>query len=360
MEVVRIPTENPKTDQWRMLGQLAYPTNVGRFLAERDLAAIDARVTEFVVGCIRQGEAYFSAARGSPLDISPLLLYYGATNLLGALATLLLGHQPNIRHHGMKIPDTQVGRIASVEIVPTKPTVGALQCFCGVVCPRCAMPNGVAWTVEEVLGSLPDLKRDFENCYPQARAYTIPMEIVRRASTTLERIRSEELSRFQSPVEAFALVSDFDQAYLEPQCGERMKRIVLYPRLGSSDIGIYSIVGQKHLEIGHMKQGRLVSPGQLLMMYMGLFALGHISRYRPELWTPFVRTDETGERLLVERFLAVCERYIPNLVLDVMHDRRYQFVYETAGIFEQTVSVTESDVRSILQEELTSFGRREV
>jgi hypothetical protein len=63
---------------------------------------------------------------------------------------------------------------------------------------------------------------------------------------------------------------------------------------------------------------------------MGLFMLGYLSRYHPERWNPFVRSDNTGERLVVERYMAICARYLPNLVLNEIKLRRVQFVNEVA------------------------------
>jgi hypothetical protein len=330
-KATHVPTENPARDQWRLLAQFSYPTNIRRHLQKRGLTSVDTKTVEFIAGCVRQAEAYFAAADDSPMDISPLLLYYGATNLLAGIAGLLVGAVPKVANHGMKLrlPASTGHRIADVEVVPLNPKEGALQQFHDTFSGGATLANGTAWTVEEVLCSIPDLKQDSERCYPTALPYVIPIEMVQRSGVVLERIVPSDLSRYPTPQDAFSRVLNFDKAYLAPQCGKQIDYTILHRKLGGTELGTYSIFGQKHLQIGHKKGGHLLSPNQEIIMYMGLFALGHISRYRPEIWTPFVRGDETGEILVIERFLAICHRYLPNLLLNAIQAERIQFVYKT-------------------------------
>jgi hypothetical protein len=123
-------------------------------------------------------------------------------------------------------------------------------------------------------------------------------------------------------------------------------------------IGTYSIFGQRHLQIAHIKNGQHLNPNQLIVMFMGLFALGYLSRYHPELWNPFVRSDETGERLVIERFLAICQRYLPNLVLNMIRGERIQFAYETEGVLDLMNSPTESDLDEMVRKKIRDMRMR--
>lgn len=361
MDVRRIATENPKADQWKLLTQFAYPTNIREYLKNRGFADPSLDTLEYIAGCMWQGEAYFTAAENSPLDIAPLLLYYGAANLLAGVSAMITGVRPAIEHHGMKLkpPDTEPIRIKDAEVKPVLPKIGALQQFCNVFSSGCVLPSEVPWTVEEILGSIPDLKQDFENCYRDALAYTIPLEVVRRPRVSLERIVPSEVERYQSLEDAFACVVGFADAYLDPQYSEQMNYVVLYPKMGATEIGTYSIFGQKHLQIAHIKNGQYLNPSQIIIMFMGLFALGHLSRYHPELWNPFVRSDQTGERLVIEKFLAICQRYLPNLVLNVIRGDRIQFVYETEGVLDLTTSLTKSDLDEMIERKIRDMRMRE-
>lgn len=353
MEVMRIPTENPKTDQWKLLAQFVYPTGIRRYMEKQGITDTDSETVEFIAGCIRQAEAYFVAGENSLLDIVPLLLYYGTANLLAGVSGLVTGKRPTITSHGMRLrlrlPMADKARIADIQVLPEHPRSGALQQFSNIFSDRCLLAKGTSWTVEEILGSIPDLKREFENCYPDALLYTIPIEIIRRSRASLERIVPSDLSRYQDPLDALSRVEGFSSTYLPPQYGNQMDYIVIYRRMGVADIGTYSIFGHKHLQMAHIKEGLHISPNQVILIYMGLFALGYLSRYHPEIWNPFIMSDETGEKLVIEKFLTICHRYLPNLILNVVYGTRIQFVYETEGIIDQSSSLSESDLREMLR-----------
>ena len=255
---------------------------------------------------------------------------------------MLTGVVPPVKNHGMRLqaPKAEKSRIADVSILPFDPQFGALQHFCNVFSGGCPVAAHGLWSVEEVLGSVPDLRRDFENCYEGALPYTIPVELAVRIVNyrtekgekkriTFERINTQDMARFGNPVETICSVKGFQDAYLFPQESKGQRPIILHRKRKAEEIGFYSIYGQKFLELPHLKNGQRLSPHQLIIMYMGLFALGYISRYHPELWNPFVRSDTTGERLVIEKFLALCQRYVPNLVLNLISKARIEFVHPT-------------------------------
>lgn len=339
MSVTRIATDNPKTDQWKLLGQFAYPTNIRNYLKEKSLPE-DADTVDFIAGCIRQSEAYFTAAVPAPLDISPLLLYYGATNLLAGISALLSGAKPPIEHHGMYPDKSTINapRIADFHIGMSGSATGALQNFCTVFSAGCVMSNTGTWSVGEILGSVPDLVQEYENCYRGTLPYVIPVKVTRAEMHGIrflyERIAMSDLAKFPDPQTAIDLIADLKSAYLTPRYNIPSEFVPLYYKQEGTEIGTHSIFGKKFLQLAHVKNGKLISPSQLIIMLMGLYALGFLSRYYPERWNPFVRTDNTGERLVIEKFLEVCQRYLPNLVLNRVTGSRIQFVYETETMLD--------------------------
>jgi len=328
-KVIYINSENATRDQWKLLAQYAYPTNIVRYLHQHKFAD-SGKLVEYIAGCFRQSEAYFTAAEDSPIDISPLLQYYGAATLLAGASALVRGGQLPIKGHGMALNASDIRRIADAQMIPRGN--GALQQFAGIFSPGCIFVNGEPWTMEEILGSIPDLKQDFESCYEQAVPYTVPIEIVKRDRGSLERIAIGELRRFNGPENALTNVENLRQSYLTPE--HTSQYIILHRKINSAEIGTYSLFNQKCLQIAHSKKGRKVTLSQLVDMFIGMFSLGFLSRYNPEFWNPFVRSDETGELLLVEKFIAVCQRYFPNLVLNEIQKSRIQFVNKTKGILD--------------------------
>ncbi|HYT04127.1 MAG TPA: YaaC family protein [Gemmatimonadales bacterium] len=332
MKVRTIQTEEPRLEQWRLLSRYSYEPNIARFFGSRGATAPTPSLTEYIAGSIRQAEAYFVAATDAPLDIQPLLLYYGAANLLAGAGAMLAAGKLPIKNHGMTLQQSSSGggRIADLEILPVSPTAGALQLFTNVFSPGTVFLSGVPWTLEEVLGSIPDLKEHFVECFPQARTYALAVELVRREELTFERIALDQFAPAPDPREPLERVPGISRAYIRPDFpGGRY--VILRRKLGAAEIGSHSLSGGKWLHMAHEKGGKLVEPGQLVLMLMGLYALGHLSRYFPEQWNPFVRTDQTGERMVVERFLQITLRYVPNLVLNALSGERIQFVYPVSG-----------------------------
>lgn len=354
INVVYINSENATKEQWKLLAQYAYPTNIVRYLQQHGFVGSE-KLVEYIAGCFRQSEAYFTAAENSPTDIAPLLQYYGAATLLAGASAIVQGDQLPIKEHGMALNATNIRRVADAQVTPRRN--GALQQFASIFSPGCLFVNGEPWTLEEIFASIPDLKQDFEVCYQQAVPYTIPVEIVKRDRGSLERIAIEELGRFKAPDDALVNVENLRQSYLVPELTDQY--VILRRRIESREIGTYSLFNHKHLQIAHSKKGQKLTPSQVTMMFMGMFSLGFLSRYHPEFWNPFVRSDQTGELLLVEKFIAVCQRYFPNLVLNEIQKSRIQFVNKTKGILDlSTPPATKNTVKDCIS--ITGVSKEEV
>lgn len=349
MESVLIQTEDPQADTWRRIARFNYPENVVRFLAAHGRSATVDGLIDFVAGCFRQAEAYFAAAKNAPLDIAPLLSYYGATSLLSGAGALLTGAIPPTKRHGMLIGNGAGSRIADTLVIPENMVGSGLRYFCAVFSGGHELGGGAKWqwTVEEILASIPDLRPDFESCYQGSEPYTMQVVVVQKDRNRVERVYQSELAKHPNPANVFDRILDLKSAYLPIDAFDSSDYLSLHPRHGGDDIGVYTTLGQKHLPLAHPKATKLVSPDQIILMLMGMFALGYLSRYQPQKWNPFVRRDETGERLVVEQFLAICQRYFPNLVLNRIEGRRLQFVHEIEKPVDLRSVLTEKDKAEI-------------
>ena len=98
----KIFTENPEEEMWRTILQFSYPANIRRYIEEKGFNS-DDKLIECISGSILQSYEYYNACKTSNLQISPLLLYYGTTNLLYGMTNLLTGKINEIRNHGMHI-----------------------------------------------------------------------------------------------------------------------------------------------------------------------------------------------------------------------------------------------------------------
>ena len=85
---------------------------------------------------------------------------------------------------------------------------------------------------------------------------------------------------------------------------------------------------------------------------MILFALSYISRYKPEVWNPFIKFDTSGEKLLIENFLQVCYRVIPNYVLNIILDENLYFVNEIQGITDNSSLFSKDEIEEIVEQKI--------
>jgi hypothetical protein len=94
-------------------------------------------------------------------------------------------------------------------------------------------------------------------------------------------------------------------------------------------------------------------------MLMALYALGQVSRYNPALWHPFVRTDATGERLLIERFLTLATRWLPNLVLSAVTKKWTRFTTVAVQPVRGLAMLTKDDLRQMVEGIVSDIPARE-
>ena len=68
--------------------QFTYEANIKRYLSKKGLTA-DEKTLNSIAASFLQANEYYRSAKNANLQISPLLLYYGSTNLLYGMANLL-------------------------------------------------------------------------------------------------------------------------------------------------------------------------------------------------------------------------------------------------------------------------------
>lgn len=69
-------------------------------------------------------------------------------------------------------------------------------------------------------------------------------------------------------------------------------------------------------------------------------------------WGPFVLNDETGERLLFEKFLYLSRRILPNIVLNLLNNDNVVYVTQKYSINETIKHVGEHEIKELIQKEL--------
>jgi hypothetical protein len=356
----KIFTEDPDYEQWQMLSNFIYPSNIERFFEKRGIEKYDKELLELISGSILQAQEYFYANTLVSLNTSPLLLYYGVVNLLFAASILVSAKNVHIENHGMKLETTTGKRLAETEFTPYFSTEhGGLFQFCTTFCPNINVSRYSSqgkWTLLEILGSIPELKLDFETCYG-TQSYVIPIQIVKNKSDYVERINLNEFNNLDV-LEELLKVDDFEKSYIKPKLESdwfKYQHVFLRRRIGGRNISESSVFGQVFLQKSHSKQNHRITLPSIIYMYMGLFVLGYLSRYKPAIWIPFVRSDSTGEKQVIEKFLKICKRTLPNIVLNFIYETKFYFVKEMYEPLNLSKEVTEEQIRKIVSEEIKRY-----
>jgi hypothetical protein len=243
-------------------------------------------------------------------------------------------------------------RIADVFVRPVGSQVGSLQLFANIFSNGCYLTNGTKWSVEELFASIAEIRQEFLMCYPNVPSLTIPVQKVKTETGFYERVSLKDLERFTSIEDVLAKITDFKASYITPQYNDQSKFLILRPKLGSPGLGQFSLFGDQFIRLAHVKNNQELTPSTLILMMMSLYALGFLSRYKPELWNPFIKGDTSGEILLVFKLLAICQRYIPNLILDEIHQQRHRFVNHLEDILDQPLLSDMTQLRKVVDEQL--------
>lgn len=344
-----IYSNTPTEEQWRRLLAFSYPANVRRYLAN-DTNTPDDTIVESVAGSFSQAAEYFRAANSVSMEISPLLLYYGTVNLLVGIGTLRTRSLCRIENHGLiLVRGKSINRMADLVVRALGNKSGALEYFTRIYW-QSDILAGSEWSLQEVLASIPDLYDDFMHVYGQTEPYVVPVQRFFSNNDYFEQIAKHDVARFKSVDALFQSIEGFSEGYLDPQIVPEY--VVLRRRLHGKEIGVFSLSGQKYLPIAHRKQGKQITPPIILLLFIGLFTLGYVSRYEPRLWSPFVQRDDTGERLLLATFLDHCWKAIPLISLSYLYGTRIRFVTEEQGITDRRAMVPEVEIRRIVSEEI--------
>ena len=308
-------TESPEDDLWRELLQYSYRANVSRYLKEHSLDE-DEDTINTIIGSFLQANEYFKASKSANLQISPLLLYYGATNLLLGLTSLMTGKRPEIKNHGMTAIDSTISTyIAEANVVFGDPNTGGIHQFARILGFEKDLTKCGEWKMMDFLSSIVEIDQNYRKCYAQENGNTLLLDLFNTPTGTIERLYLNK-----NKVEAISAVLNnvegFEKNYLLPQVGHERESdrdyLILRKKMSGKDIKRISFSGQPYLQAGFIKNGQLIALPPLFNMYAALFIMGSLCRYHPEKWGPFVLNDETGERLLFEKFLYLSRRIIPN------------------------------------------------
>ena len=363
--VIKISTifsENPENDLWRELLQFTYEANIKRYLGQKSLCA-DASTINCIVGAFLQADAYYESARKASLQIAPLLLYYGSTNLLYGMVNLLSGSINEIANHGMNIiiPD-EMSFIAETKVRFLSPGNGGVHVVARAMGFESDLTGFGDWKLEEFLDSIAEISADFEQCYDGKTSCISMLDIFNTPDGKVEKIYFTEENKKRILL-SLENVNGFTKSYLPLTIGREhntgKQYFILRHKLTGKDISEISFSGQPYLRAGHNKNKKLVTVPTILNMYVALFILASLCRYHPEHWSPFILKDTTAEKLLVEKFLYYARRMIPNIVLSKIVGKSVQYTSSRYTDINTIKLVGEHQVQEIVEQKIRERYERE-
>ena len=355
-------SENPENDLWRELLQYTYEANIRRF-SEKMGRSVDEKTIDCITGSFLQAYEYYKSAKNANLQISPLLLYYGSTNLLYGMANLLKGEIVKISNHGMKIiiPDN-MKFIADTQIRFNSPLEGGVHVIAKVFDFNDDMTGFKDWTLKEFLDSLAEISNEYQNCFEVPCGKIAMLDVVNTPDGKVEKIYFDYDNK-NDIIQLLSNVNGFNKSYLSPTESKDCSNItyfVLRHKLNGKDISEISYSGQPYLRASHYKNSKYVTVPTIMNMYISLFVLASLCRYSPEKWSPFVLKDTTGERLLIEKFLFFARRMIPNIVLNKIVNDNVQYTAKRYEPLDTIKFVGEHQVQEMIKKEFDHQFQKEV
>ena len=359
-----IYSENPEQDIWRELLQFTYEANIIRWQKLRGCSEED-EIVQCISGSFLQAVEYYKAAVDANLQIAPLLLYYGTTNLLYGMSCLTSGERIAIENHGMKLKNPgKAGFIADTGVHFLSPENGGVHVAARAMGFEQDLTAFGDWTLKEFFDSLAEIRRDFCRCYDVSCGKTLMLDVFHTPDGDVQKIYYTAEDR-QDIQRLIGLVENFDKNYLPVTCGVNNgtgeEYFILRKKLNGKDISEISYSGQPYLRAAHEKNSKLITLPTLLNMYVALFILASLCRYYPAVWNPFVRKDMTGERLLIEKFLYYARRMIPEIVLKQILKKNLHYVSSRYQPRNTIRPVGEHEIQEFVKKEVhrqTAHGSR--
>ena len=354
-------SENPENDLWREILQYTYEANIIRY-SKKHGKEINADTIACITGSLLQAFEYYKSAKEANLQIAPLLLYYGSTNLLYGMANLIKGEINHIENHGMKIfiPD-EMKFIADTNIRFLSHETGGVHVIARILDFNEDLTGFGDWELRDFLDSIAEINREYNTCYDNHNSRIAMLEVINTPEGKVEKVYYNEENK-QYTQQLLGDVTGFSKSYLHPVDSKNFSNntyFILRHKLNGKDISEISYSGQPFLRASHVKKSKIITLPTILNMYITLFALASLCRYYPEKWSPFVLKDTTGERLLIEKFLFYARRIIPNIVLNKIVENDVQYTSKKYEPTDTIKLVGEHQVQEMVRKELNARMEKE-
>lgn len=321
----RFESENPLTEVWSRIEQLASTGFLHRLFEKQNLTDADAELFRYASLRLRQCVEFRRAARNATILTAPMLFYYSFLNLTRGFLALYNRNIPAEKAHGLKLIETPV--LLDSEAQLTKGSFSALLDAMGFTYRDREKINlsEVLACIVELREAVPFLKTIIGQQY---RVVRVEVTAVINGPITLT---------FSSALK------DFDTSW-EKDFPELVEDCILRP--GENTLQLRrERWGEEYLDVCNWCAQNLMpdllvgdSPSWFLIRRIenqpilpraayylaGMFILGSLVRYHPESLVEATEPDSDLSWLL-RRFVDCAERFFPQLMLSWLHRRQVYF-----------------------------------
>lgn len=348
---ITIHTENPKKSLWFELSFFESDGNVRKFLKERFPKKYrkDPTLTNAVQQlsyAVKQAREFYNAASYMSLITSPLMYFYGMSNLAKALMVACSGQVVMSSGHGLKdvsnnITSSDIDKF-TIEVQGKGTFHNFYKCY--------SKPNqlkNTCWRLKELLSVIPELKYSFEEIYSEKSNIVDVIRKVHR-DRSLAYISDSRFS--DNPTNIAIMIPKLHEQYLLPPQVISDGGLILYEKMGASeDITIRSVLGERYFILSVNKGADYFWLPELSTHYMLMFILSMLVRYEPRVWGECLTNRLSGIPHIIERFLEVSARKFPNIILNEMKNCDYWFTQETQKDIVERVVTDEKELYEIVK-----------
>lgn len=352
-----VRSEDKYRSLWQYIKRYQNPAFNNKILKKRH-PSMDSGIrkikAQHVADALKQAEAYFNTARSSELSIKPLILYYGALNMVKALMIFadndltlenIVQRDKGLTKHGL----TNNASDSSDEVIRNDST-NLLEEF-GIVTHQsktvfsllhsCWSDNPLPQDTRLELG---DLASMHPNSWRSYKAHTgkPPKYFKIQGSGFRTTVRGDEHlvvfgGAFNSMLYQSTMPTGQDNifAFFEGQLDQLAS---FYSRETQPQSSFYTKAMPNNIDEylpGYREPSgtkfimRNINAGQALHLieveFAMLFILGNLTRYVPQKWLDNVNYGNNGEMFVIEGFINSVAFSFPKLIFEELEEKEYTF-----------------------------------
>ncbi|AWM75807.1 YaaC family protein [Lactobacillus kullabergensis] len=313
-------SENPIRDLWVNIEKYSYPYNIKKYLKNKEASE---KLINSISGSILQAKEFFNASTHVTIQTSPILLYYGTINLLFASSALLTGIVPEINGHGLTLKKDDIYKTDLLKLSITVHN-GKKDGFAYYYqsLEKKLLNSSEIWTIQDCLSAIPELAFQFINQFGITKTHIIPVNrIVTNDDTAF--VTKSEIIDFSTLELLIDNDKKYNKNYFKPERNFK-GGAVLRKKLNGKSLIKSAYNGQYYLTVSFNEVNDLSEKIYgLFGSYIALFGLCTLCRYYPQIWTPYIRQDPSGDVNYIKVFLSYIHRYIPNIILDYIENTKH-------------------------------------